>query len=134
MQKYATGYGVPDWLRELEDFYEQISSLLVLDTYFLNYIDPGLLDALEENIDSYAGDMDSENGDYVDSDYILSTLYYIKQQIIETSGPRKYKFNMGLSGMLSFSQSSEEFEQSFLFCSRKPMLLIFFQIYDSFEI
>jgi hypothetical protein len=53
--------------------------------------------------------MDSENSDYIDSDNILSALYYIKQQIIETSSPRKYKFNMGLSGMFSFSQSSEEF-------------------------
>jgi hypothetical protein len=50
MQKYTAGYGVLDWLQELEDFYEQISSLLVLDTYFLNCIDPGLLNALEENI------------------------------------------------------------------------------------
>lgn len=104
MQKYATGYGVPDWLRELAGFYEQISSLLVLDTYFLNYIDPGLLDALEENIHPYAGDMDSEN-----SDNLLSALYYIKQQILETSGSGKYKFNTGLPGMLSFPQSSEEF-------------------------
>jgi hypothetical protein len=109
MQKYATGYGVPDWLLELEDFYEQISSLLVLDTYFLNYIDPGLLDALEENIHSYAGDMDYENGDYVDSNNILNALYYIKQQILEISGSRTYNFNTGLSEMLSLSQSSKEF-------------------------
>ena len=96
-QKYATNYGVPDWLRKLAGFYEQISSLLILDTYFLNDIDPRLLDALEENIHPYAGDMDSEN-----SDSILNALYYIKQQILETSGSGKFKFNMGLPGMLSF--------------------------------
>lgn len=96
-QKYAKDYGVPDWLRELAGFYEQISSLLVLDTYFLNNIDPRLLNALEENIHPYAGDMDSE-----DSDSLLNALYYIKQQILETSCSGKYKFNMGLPGMLSF--------------------------------
>lgn len=96
-QKYTTHYGVPDWFRELAGFYEQISSLLVLDTYFLNDIDPRLLDALEENIHPYAGDMDSE-----DSDSLLNALYYIKQQILETSGSGIFKFNMGLPGMLSF--------------------------------
>ena len=103
-QKYATDYGVTDWLQELVGFYEQISNLLVLDTYFINDLDPRLLDALEENIHPYAGDMDSEN-----SDSLLSALYYIKKQILEASSSGKYKFNMGLPGMFSFSQSSEEF-------------------------
>ncbi|HET8687533.1 MAG TPA: hypothetical protein VFM18_12850 [Methanosarcina sp.] len=104
-EKHARDYyGVPDWLRELTDFYEQISNLLVLDTYFTNDLDPGLLDALEENIHPYAGDMDSE-----DSDIVLSTLYYIKQQILEASNSKKYKFNMGLPGILNFSQSDEKF-------------------------
>ena len=103
-QKYATDYGVPEWLRKLAGFYEQISNLLVLDTYFINDLDPRLLDALEENIHPYAGDMDSENGDN-----LLSALYYIKQQILEASSSGKYKFNMGLPGMLSFSQSIGEF-------------------------
>ena len=102
-QKYSTDYGVPDWLRELTGFYEQISNLLVLDTYFINDLDTGLLDALEENIHPYAGDMDSEN-----SDSLLSALYYIKKQILASSSG-KYKFNMELPGMLSFSQSRDEF-------------------------
>lgn len=103
-EKYARDYGVPDWLRELVGFYEQISNLLVLDTYFINDLDPGLLNALEENIHPYAGDMDSEN-----SESLLSALYYIKQQILEASSYKKYKFNMELPGILKFSQSSEEF-------------------------
>ena len=103
-QKYATDYGVTDWLQELVSFYEQISNLLVLDTYFINDLDPRLRDALEENIHPYAGDMDSEN-----SDSLLSALYYIKKQILEASSSGKYKFNMGLPGMFSFSQSNEEF-------------------------
>jgi hypothetical protein len=103
-EKYARDYGVPDWLRELTNFYGQISDLLVLDTYFINDLDPRLLNALEENIHPYAGDMDSEN-----SDNLLSALYYIKQQILEALSSGKYKFNMGLYGMLSFSQSSDQF-------------------------
>jgi hypothetical protein len=103
-EKYARDYGVPDWLRELTDFYEQISDLLVLDTYFTNDLEPGLLNALEENIHPYAGDMNSE-----DSSSILSALYYIKQQILEASSSEKYKFSMGLPGILNFSQSNEKF-------------------------
>lgn len=102
-EKYARDYGVPDWLRELTDFYEQISNLLVLDTYFANDLDPGLLNALEENIHPYAGNMNSE-----DSYSILSALYYIKQQILEASSSEKFKFNMGLPGILNFSQSNEK--------------------------
>ena len=74
-------------------FYEQISNLLVLDTYFINDLDSRLLDALEENIHPYAGDLESEN-----SESLLGTLYYIKQQILETSNFGKYRFNMGLAG------------------------------------
>ena len=103
-EKYARNYGVPDWLRELTAFYEQISNLLVLDTYFINDIDPGLLNALEENIHPYAGDMNSEN-----SDTLLNALYYIKQQLLEASSSEKYKFNLGLPGTLNFSQSNEKF-------------------------
>jgi len=103
-QKYATDYGVTDWPRELTGFYEQISNLLVLDTYFINDLDPRLLDALEENIHPYAGDLESEN-----SESLLGALYYIKQQILETSSFGKYRFNMGLTGILSFPQSSEKY-------------------------
>ncbi|AKB46133.1 hypothetical protein MSKOL_0356 [Methanosarcina sp. Kolksee] len=103
-EKYARDYGVPDWLRELTSFYEQISSLLVLDTYFVNDLDPGLLNALEENIHPYAGDMNSE-----DSDSILNALYYIKQQILEASSSEKCKFNLGLPEILNLPSSSEEF-------------------------
>lgn len=101
-EKYARVYGVPDWLRELIGFYEQISNLLVLDTYFINELGPELLNALEENIHPYAGDMDSE-----DSESILSALYYVEQQIIKVSSSEIYKFNPGLSGTLS--QSSRGF-------------------------
>jgi hypothetical protein len=103
-EKYARDYGVPDWLRELTAFYEQISNLLVLDTYFVNDLDPWLLNALEENIHPYAGDMNSE-----DSDNILSALYYIKHQILEASSSEKHKFNLGLPEILNFSTNSEEF-------------------------
>lgn len=103
-EKYARDYGVPDWLRELTAFYEQVSNLLVLDTYFVNDLDPGFLNALEENIHPYAGDMNSE-----DSDSILNALYYIKHQILEASSSEKCKFNLGLPGILNFSQSNEEF-------------------------
>ena len=102
-QKYAAVYGVTDWVRELAGFYEQISSLLVMDTYFINDIDSKLLDALKENIHPYAGDIESEN-----SDSLLSALYYIRQQILETSTFGKYRFKMGLPDFLSYSQSSEE--------------------------
>ncbi|MGB9940538.1 hypothetical protein [Methanosarcina sp.] len=108
-QKYARDYGVPDWLRELTGFYEQISNLLVLDTYFINDLGPGLLNALEENIHPYSGDIDSEDNDSEDTDSLLSALYYIKQQILEASSSENYKFNMGLPGILNFSQGSEEF-------------------------
>lgn len=103
-EKYARDYGVPEWLRELTVFYEQISNLLVLDTYFVNDLDPELMNALEENIHPYAGDMNSE-----ENDSILNALYYIKQQILEVANSEKSKFNMGLPGMLSFSPSSGEF-------------------------
>ncbi len=103
-EKYARDYGVPDWLRELTVFYEQISNLLVLDTYFINDLDTGLLNALEENIHPYAGDMNSE-----DSDSILSALYYIKHQILEASSSKKYKLNLGFPEILNFSLSNEKF-------------------------
>ena len=44
---YTADYGVADWLQKLSSFYEQILSLLILDTYFINDIDSRLLDALE---------------------------------------------------------------------------------------
>ncbi|MFZ2498923.1 MAG: hypothetical protein ACP5N0_11335 [Methanosarcina sp.] len=102
-QKYSVDYGAADWLGELTGFYEQISNLLILDTYFINDLDPMLLDALEENIHPYAGDMDSEN-----SESLLGSLYYIKQQIFETSCFGKYSSNMRFPGFLSFPQSSEK--------------------------
>lgn len=108
-QKCSRDYWVPDWLRELIDFYEQVSNLLVLDTYFLNSLDQRLLNALEENIHPYAGDLSSGENDPEDSDSLLSALYYIKQRILEASSSEKYKFNMGLPEILNFYQSSEEF-------------------------
>lgn len=108
-EKYARDYGAPDGLRELTGFYEQISNLLVLDTYFVNDIDPRLLDALEENIHSFAGDMDSETGNSEDKDGLLNALYYIKQKILGASNSEKCKFDMGLPESLSFHKSSEGF-------------------------
>jgi len=97
-QKYVAYHETSDWFGELEGFYEQILDLLVLDTYFINELDSRLLDALEENIHPYAGDMESEN-----SENLLGALYYIKQKILETSNFGKYRFNVGLAGLLSFS-------------------------------
>ena len=96
-KKYTMDYGVIDWFRELTGFYEQISNLLILDTYFIYDLDSRLLDTLEENIHPYAGDMESEN-----SNSLLSTLYYIKQQILETSSFGKYRFNMEPPDILHF--------------------------------
>jgi hypothetical protein len=90
-QIYAASYRVTDWLRELSNFYEQISNLLILDTYFINDLDPRLLKTLEENIHPYAGEIESE-----DIDSLLSALYCIKQQILETSRFQKYQVNMCL--------------------------------------
>ena len=90
-QVYTTSYRVPEWLQKLTDFYEQISSLLILDTYFINDIDPKLLKVLEENIHPYAGEIGSEN---IDS--LLSSLYYIMQQILETSRFERSSLNMCL--------------------------------------
>jgi hypothetical protein len=97
MERYATNCRVTDWLQELASFFEQISSLLILDTYLINDIDSRLLNDLEENIHPYAGDMESEN-----SDSLLSALYCIKQRILETSSFGKYRFNMGLPEILNF--------------------------------
>lgn len=85
------------WLDELTGFYEQISNLLVMDAYFGDGIDLKLLDALEDNIHPYAGDMESES-----SDSLLSVLYYIKQRISETSNIKKYAFDSEFPGILSF--------------------------------
>lgn len=104
-----TDYGTSDWLKELAGFYEQISNLLILDTYFINDIDPAFMEALEENIHPYAGDMESE-----DDDSLLNALYCIKEQILETSRSGKYRFKIGLPDILSFSQSSENAEKSFM--------------------
>ena len=90
-------YGDTEWFKELVTFYEQISTLLILDTYFINDLDPRLLEVFEENIHPYAGDLESEN-----SESLLNALYYIKQQILETSSFGKYRFGMGLPGTLSF--------------------------------
>jgi hypothetical protein len=89
IQRYSGYFGVPQWLRELENFYEQISNLIVLDSYFINDFDPKLMEALEENIHPCAGDPEMEN-----SDSLLGSLYYIKQKILETSKVGKYRFNM----------------------------------------
>lgn len=89
---YAVG-----WLDELTGFYEQISNLLVMDAYFGNGIDPKLLNALEDNIHPYAGDMEFES-----SDSLLSVLYYIKQRISDTSNFKRYAFDTEFPGILSF--------------------------------
>ncbi|MDY9926503.1 hypothetical protein [Methanosarcina sp.] len=96
-QKYASGNSVSGWLDELAGFYEQISDLLIMDAYFATGIDPKLLDALEENIHPYAGDMESES-----DESLLSVLYYIKQRIMESSNFKKYAFETEFSGILSF--------------------------------
>ena len=96
-QKSAAGNSVAGWLDELTGFYEQISNLLVMDTYLGDGIDPMLLYALEDNIHPYAGDMESESGDS-----LLSVLYYIKKKILETSNFKKYAFDTECSGILSF--------------------------------
>lgn len=96
-QKYAAGYSSANWLDELIDFYEQISNVLVIDTYFASGIDPRLLDALEENIHPYAGDMESEN-----DESLLSVLCYIKQRILESSNFKKYGVDEESSGILGF--------------------------------
>lgn len=88
-QRYSGYLGVPKWLRELANFYEQTSNLLVLDSYFINDFDPELRESLEENIHPCAGDLETEN-----SDSLLGSLYYIKQKILETSKVGKYRFNM----------------------------------------
>jgi hypothetical protein len=89
-QRYSGYSEVPKWLQELADFYEQISDLLILDTYFINNLDPRLLEALEENIHPFAGDdLETEN-----NDSLLSSLYYIMQKILETFKFGKYRFNM----------------------------------------
>jgi len=95
-QKSAAGYSTANWLDELTGFYEQISDLLVVDAYFGDGIDPRLLDALEENIHPYAGDMESES-----DESLLSVLYYIKQRILESSNFKKYGFDEEVSGILS---------------------------------
>jgi hypothetical protein len=89
MQKYSGDYEVPEWLSELVNFYEQTSNLLVLDTYFINDLDPEFLEALEENIHPCAGDVETEN-----SDSLLGSLYFIMKKILETSKVGKYRFNM----------------------------------------
>lgn len=96
-QKYAAGYGAANWIDELSGFYEQISDLLVVDAYFGEGIDPNLLNALEENIHPYAGDMEAES-----DESLLSVLYYIKQRILESSNFKKYGFDAESAGMLSF--------------------------------
>jgi hypothetical protein len=88
-QIYSGYSGVPQWLRELANFYEQTLNLLVLDSYFINDLDPKLQESLEENIHPCAGDIETDN-----SDSLLGSLYYIKQKILETSKVGKYKFNM----------------------------------------
>ena len=88
-QVYTANYRIPEWLQKLTDFYEQISSLLILDTYFINDIDPKLLKIFEEYIHPYSEDIESEN---IDS--LLNSLYYLRQQILETSRFERYSLNM----------------------------------------
>jgi hypothetical protein len=88
-QRYSGYHEVPEWLSELSKFYEQISELLILDTYFINNLEPKLLEALEENIHPFAEDLENEN-----NDSLLSSLYYIKQKILETIKFGKFRFNM----------------------------------------
>jgi hypothetical protein len=89
IQMYSGYSGVPQWMSELANFYEQTSNLLVLDSYFINDLDPKLQTALEENIHPCAADPEAKN-----SDSLLGSLYYIKQKILETSKLGKYRFNM----------------------------------------
>lgn len=96
-QKYAAGFSAANWLNELASFYEQISDLLVVDAYCGEGIDPRLLDALEENIHPFAGDMDSES-----DESLLSVLYYIKKRILESSYFKNYGFDTEFPGILSF--------------------------------
>jgi hypothetical protein len=70
---------------------QQISNLLILDTYFINDLDPKLVETFEENIHPYAGEIKSE-----EIDSFLNSLYYVRQQILETSRFEKYSFNMCL--------------------------------------
>jgi hypothetical protein len=100
-QIYKADYEVPYLLKELTQFYEQISNLLILDTYLIIDLDPEFINILEENIHSYAGDIESEN-----DDSLLNTLCYIKERILETSRFGKFRFKRGLADILSFSQSS----------------------------
>jgi hypothetical protein len=94
-QKYAAGYNASSWLNELAGFYEQISDILVVDAYFANGIDPKLLDALEENIHPFAGDMGSES-----DESLLRVLHYIRQRILESSNFKSYGFEEGFSEIL----------------------------------
>lgn len=89
LQMYSGYSGVPQWMLDLASFYEQTSNLLVLDSYFINDLDPKLQAALEENIHPCAADPEAE-----DSDSLLGSLYYIKQKILETSKVGKHRFNM----------------------------------------
>ncbi|MDQ1276808.1 MAG: hypothetical protein QG610_2386, partial [Euryarchaeota archaeon] len=94
-QKYTAGNNTSNWLDELAGFYDQISDLLVVDAYFANGVDPKLLDALEENIHPFAGDMESES-----NESLLRVLHYIKQRILESSNFKNYGFDEGFSGIL----------------------------------
>lgn len=94
-QKYEAGYNISNWLDELAGFYEQLSDLLVVDAYFGKGIDPKLLDALEENIHPFAGDMKSES-----DESLLRVLHYIRQRILESSNFKNYGFDEGFSGIL----------------------------------
>lgn len=94
-QKYSAGYNASNWLDELAGFYDQLSDLLVVDAYFENGIDPKLLDALEENIHPFAGDMESES-----DESLLRVLHYIKQKILESSNFKNYGSGEGFYGIL----------------------------------
>jgi hypothetical protein len=98
---YKADYEVPYLLKELTQFYEQISNLLILDTYIIKDLDPEFLDILEENIHPYAGDLESEN-----DGSLLNALYHIKERILETSRFGKCRFKIELADILSFSQSN----------------------------
>jgi hypothetical protein len=70
---------------------QQISNLLILDTYFINDLDPKLIETFEENIHPYTGEIK-----YEEIDSFLNSLYYVRRQILETSRFEKYSFNMCL--------------------------------------
>jgi hypothetical protein len=100
---YAASYRVPDWLRELSDFYEQISNLLIYRYLHYRWSWSKTFKNLWRKYSTLCRGDKSE-----DIDSLLNSLYYIRHQIFETSSFEKYSFNMCLYWILNLSQSSRE--------------------------